>query len=105
MYVPYIYKMDPLRFIDFDWDDGNETKNWVKHHVAKAEAEEVFFNTPLLVSEDTQHSQRESRFAALGITNGQRQLTVVFTLRGNKIRVISARDMSKKERATYEAHS
>jgi len=92
-------------FTGFDWDAGNESKNWVKHHVSQFEAEEVFFNAPLLVSEDAKHSQQETRFAAFGVTNEKRRLAVAFTLRDGKIRMISARDMSKKERETYEAHS
>ncbi len=84
----------------FDWDSGNLRKSEVKHGVTQAEAEEVFFNNPLLVSSDDKHSEEESRYLALGKTNKDRGLTIIFTLRqgGTLIRVISARDQHRKER-------
>ncbi len=87
----------------FDWDEGNTRKN-EKHGVSMAEAEQVFFNAPLLLLEDAKHSNREPRFQALGQTDDNRLLHLTFTLRhaGEKIRVISARDMHRKERAIYE---
>ncbi len=87
----------------FDWDEGNARKN-DKHNVSMAEAEQVFFNQPLLVLEDSKHSNQEPRFHALGKSDDKRQLHITFTLRqaGEKIRIISARDMHKKERAIYE---
>lgn len=90
----------------FNWDQGNARKN-AKHNVSMAEAEQVFFNQPLLVLEDAKHSNQESRFHALGKSDDKRQLHITFTLRqaGEKIRVISARDMHKKERAIYEKAS
>jgi len=95
----------PLRF---DWDQGNIEKNWQKHEVHFKEAEEVFFNKPLIILEDTKHPQMEGRFIALGITNKNRNLYVVFTIRSDKvskafprIRIISARDQSKSERRLY----
>ena len=87
----------------FNWDDGNARKN-TKHDVSTAEAEQVFFNDPLLLLEDAKHSQNEIRFHALGKTDDGRLLHITFTLRHKNtlIRVISARDMHKKERASYE---
>lgn len=86
----------------FDWDKGNELKNWEGHSVKKIEAEQVFFNHPLLVF-DTYAQNDEKRLLALGVTNGGRFLTIIFTIRKKKlIRVISARDMSRKERKAYE---
>ena len=85
----------------FDWDDGNRTKNWIKHQVSTAECEEVFFNLPLLYADDKQHSQEERRCYVLGQTNAERLLFIAFTIRTNKIRVISARDMSREERQAY----
>jgi len=87
----------------FNWDEGNTRKN-EKHGVSMAEAEQVFFNAPLLLLEDATHSHREPRFHALGQTDDRRLLHVTFTLRyvEEKIRVISARDMHRKERAIYE---
>ncbi len=86
----------------FEWDEGNRTKNWEKHRVSQAECEQVFFNEPLLLFPDVRHSQHEPRYYVLGHTNAGRYLFVVFTIRGTLIRVISARDMSRKERKVYE---
>jgi uncharacterized DUF497 family protein len=88
----------------FDWDDGNSRKSADKHDVSQAEAESVFFNDPLIVMEDTKHSETEQRLQALGKTAQNRLLHVSFTLRqdGTMIRVISARDMHRKERRAYE---
>lgn len=88
----------------FEWDNGNSAKNWAKHKVKSIESEQAFFNHPLVVLFDSKHSDREERYLLLGQTNHGRLLTVIFTLRGKGklIRVISARDMSKKERKAYE---
>jgi uncharacterized protein len=88
--------------VGFDWDDGNKQKNWEKHQVDFRECEEVFFNQPLLIKEDSKHSSQEKRFYVLGRSDIGRTLFLVFTLRNNKIRVISARDQSKKEKKIYE---
>jgi len=86
----------------FDWDEGNKEKNWAKHKVDYKESEEIFFNKPLLIDEDVKHSFKEKRFEALGQTNKGRGLFVAFTIRNNKIRIISARDQDGKERKKYE---
>lgn len=99
-----IHKMiDLKRIAGFDWDDGNARKN-DKHGVSQAEAEEVFFHQPLLLLLDHRHADQEPRFHALGHTGGERRLHITFTLRGagSLIRVISARDMHRKERAVYD---
>ena len=88
-------------FIGFDWTGGNAAKNWEKHHVAPDECEQVFFNSPLLAGDDPAHSQREERYYVLGQTDKGRKLFVVFTMRDSRIRVISARDMTRKERRVY----
>jgi len=95
---------DPAIVVGFDWDAGNERKSADKHGVSKGEAEQVFFNRPMLVLEDDRHSLSEPRLHALGRTNAARRLHIAFTLRRNDtlIRIISARDMSAKERAVYE---
>ena len=87
----------------FEWDDGNSRKN-DRHGVSMAEAEQVFFNTPVLLLPDPAHSQSEPRYHALGKTIDGRRLHITFTLRGDGklIRVISARDMHRKERAHYD---
>jgi uncharacterized DUF497 family protein len=90
--------------IGFDWDEGNARKSVEKHVVSQPESEQVFFNEPLLLLEDKQHSQSETRFHALGRTDQGRLMHVTFTLRkdNSMIRVISARDMHRKERFRYE---
>ena len=88
----------------FDWDEGNARKSQEKHGVSQTEAEQVFFNAPLLLTTDVKHGQSETRFHALGKTLEGRLLHISFTLRfgGRKIRIISARDMHRKERILYE---
>ncbi len=88
--------------LEFEWDEGNRDKNWEKHLISNKEAEEVFINEPLLVYEDAKHSDNEKRFQCLGKTNNNKRLFISFTLRSNKIRVISARLMNQKERKIYE---
>jgi uncharacterized DUF497 family protein len=80
----------------FQWDKGNSLKSWLKHRVTEGEAEQAFFNEPLLLSEDESHSQQEYRFRALGHTDGERYLFIVFTVRKDLVRIISVRDMNKK---------
>jgi uncharacterized DUF497 family protein len=87
---------------DFEWDEGNIKKNWERHGVSHIECEEIFFNKPIIVKKDELHSKREDRYFVLGKTDTGRMLFVVFTLRGNKIRIISARDMNRKEKKIYE---
>lgn len=88
--------------VSFDWNEANIDKNWDRHKVNSKEAEEIFLNKPLKILKDVGHSQEEERFIAFGITNEKRKLYIVFTIRKEKIRVISARDQSKKERRFYE---
>lgn len=87
----------------FEWDDANVQKIWARHEVTPAECERVFFNQPLVIADDPKHSQDEPRFYALGQSDAGRRLFVVFTIRAQLMRVISARDMSRKERKAYEA--
>lgn len=88
--------------ISFNWDEANSEKNRIKHGVSIREAEEVFLNDELLIIPDDKHSTHEERHYAFGITNDRRRLSIVFTVRERQVRVIMARDMSKKERAWYE---
>jgi uncharacterized protein len=67
----------------FQWDDGNASKNWTRHQVSQTEAEQVFLNRPLVV------------------VDAGRLLTVVFTVRDSRLRVISVRPMSRRERRGY----
>lgn len=85
----------------FQWDQGNTEKNWQKHKVRRNECEQVFFNLPLIIRDDSEHSTEERRWYLLGKTDSSRLLFVVFTIRKNLIRVISARDMNIKEKDVY----
>ncbi len=95
--------MDMDVIVGFDWDEANVRKN-ERHGVSSEEAEQVFLNRPLVTVPDERHSQDEARYHALGRTDNGRKLHVTFTLRGSGtlIRIISARDMSRKERSIYE---
>lgn len=86
----------------FDWDEGNKAKNWEKHRVDFLECEEVFFNKPLIIGDGAKHSAQERRYFVLGRSNAGRMLYLVITIRKDKVRVISARDQSRKERQVYE---
>ena len=88
-------------FEGFDWDQGNVEQNWFSHQVTPQEAEQVFFNGPLLVADDPKHSRTEKRYLVLGQTDQDRFLFVAFTVRKRSIRVVSAGDMNRKERKVY----
>ncbi len=90
-----------LECAGFDWDEGNRDKNWISHQVTSSECEEIFFNQPLVVADDVSHSKDENRYYVLGQTNAGRLPFLVFTIRTKLIRVISARDMGRKERKEY----
>ncbi|EKD26273.1 MAG: hypothetical protein ACD_79C01288G0006 [uncultured bacterium] len=94
-------KIEYTNFDGFDWDDGNKDKN-LKHKVHNWECEQLFFNEPIIILEDSIHSITEERFAAFGKTDNGRRLIITYTRRTTKIRVISARDMNRKERDFYE---
>ena len=90
------------QFTGFQWDEANINKNLLKHNVENWECEQIFFNEPLIILDDPTHSLSEKRWAAFGKTDTDRLLTVIFTRRGKLLRVISARDMNRKERKYYE---
>jgi uncharacterized DUF497 family protein len=98
-------RKDPLDAgTGFEWDEGNAHKYWERHQVTPEEAEDVFFNEPLVVRGDVRHSKQEPRYYALGQTSGGRHLFVAFTIRRSLLRVISVRDMNRKERGAYGKH-
>lgn len=99
--------IDLSRIQGFQWDAGNGRKNLDKHDVSQAEAEQVFFNQPILLLVDQRHSADEARFHALGKTDDGRRLLIAFTLRQDEtfIRVISARDMNRRERDLYDTQA
>jgi hypothetical protein len=93
--------VDWQRCTGFQWDSANSEKIWEGHQVTRRECEQLFFNRPLIVADDERHSAAEQRFYALGKTDGGRRLFAVFTVRDDLIRVISARDMSRRERRVF----
>jgi len=90
------------RSLEFQWDKGNRDKNFIKHNVTDEECEEVFFDERKNIFSDPLHSQREKRYLLIGKTKRGRLLFLVFTIRSNDIRVISARDLNRQERGLYE---
>lgn len=88
--------------IKFEWDEGNIDKNLTRHGVTHKEAEEVFDNEPKFIFEDEKHSYKEIRYGLFGQSDKGRKLSIVFTIRNDKLRIITARDMSKRERRDYE---
>lgn len=95
---------DWSKCLGFQWDEGNLDKSWAKHRVSPFESEQVFFNRPLVVSPDKKHSRGEERSYALGQTDSGRLLFVVFTIRKRLLRIVSARDMTKREIEEYGLH-
>lgn len=87
----------------FEWDEGNSNKNRQKHGVSDSDCEQIFFNDPLLAYRDSHHSDAEPRLYALGRTDSDRRLFIAFTIRNQKIRVISARNMTHRELRRYPA--
>src|SRR5580658_10449452 len=96
---------DPLgECVGFDWDESNTAKNWERHRVTPEEAEDVFFQEPLVLRGDSSHSSNEKRYRAMGRTSHGRLLFVAYTVRRKLIRVISARDMNRREVEEYRRH-
>ena len=96
---------DPLAACTgFDWDEANVAKNWERHRGTPDEGEDLFFHDPFVLRSDPGHSRRDRRYRALGRTARDRKLFVAFTIRGTLIRVISVRDMSRRECEEYQRH-
>ncbi len=90
-----------LNCTGFEWDQGNITKNRDKHDVSTGECEQIFFNKPLIINRDKKHSVFENRYYVLGRTDFDRLIFAVFAIRDDKIRIISARDMTSSETERY----
>lgn len=90
------------KVLEFLWDNGNSEKNWIKHHVSRDECEEPFFDEDKIIYKDIFHSVSEERFILIGKSKKNRLLYIVFTMRRGKIRIISARDVNRKEEHLYE---
>lgn len=85
----------------FEWDRAN-TLHIARHKVLPEEAEEVFSDKDNVLDEDIEHSKTEERFLIIGKTGKGRLLYQIFTRRGNRIRIISSRDINRKEVWLYE---
>jgi uncharacterized DUF497 family protein len=97
--------IDPLsECVGFDWDNANAVKNWERHRVTPEEAEDVFFHDPFVWKADVRHSSKEQRCRALGMTSRGRLLFVAFSLRRKLVRVISVRDMNRREAEEYKKY-
>ncbi|HBL52428.1 MAG: hypothetical protein A3D24_03245 [Candidatus Blackburnbacteria bacterium RIFCSPHIGHO2_02_FULL_39_13] len=94
--------LDLSKIVGFIWDKGNLDKSYKKHGITPKETEEIFLDENLLLVDDVRHSQLEERYIAVGLTTQNKVLFVVFTIRKDKIRIISARKANKKERNQYE---
>ncbi|KKQ25026.1 MAG: hypothetical protein US40_C0004G0064 [Candidatus Roizmanbacteria bacterium GW2011_GWC2_37_13] len=93
---------DTGKYKAFEWDKGNIDKSYQKHGITPNEAEEIFLDENLKISRDVKHSQKEERLIALGVTLNGKKLFIVYTVRAEKIRIISARLMNKKQKNYYE---
>lgn len=102
VHVLYVYMRTQPKVIEFEWDKGNLDKSYRKHGITPKETEEVFVSEEFFVIPDVKHSQTETRFIGLGQTAVGKKLLVVFTMRQNKIRIISARRIHRKEVDRYE---
>lgn len=92
---------DFVPYQDFEWDEWNVKKNWVRHKTTDKDCEEVFTDPRKRILPDVFHSKKEKRFILIGSTFDARVLYVAFTIRNKRIRVISARDLNRKERNLY----
>ena len=88
-------------FNSFQWDKGNIDKNYKKHQISSSQSEEAFLDEKAIALEDIYHSQKEKRYTLIGKTFEGTPLFIVFTVRGKKIRIISARRANKKEKNKY----
>ena len=91
-----------MEIVRFDWDQWNVQKNEIKHGISSLEAESVFFDPDLVIFRDIEHSRGEQRFILYGLSKYHHILMGAFPLREKKVRIISARTASKKERGIYE---
>ena len=97
-------KSEPVN-LSFEWDLRKASGNLAKHRVSFEEASSVFGDPLARIAEDPRHSIREQRWVILGLSNLPRMLAVMFTERGDAIRIISARRATSRERKSYEKES
>lgn len=89
------------KVFEFEWDKGNSEKPR-KHSLTLEETEEAFLDDNKVIFGDWKHSVTEQRITLLGKTSKGQLLNITYTMRGNKIRIITARPVNKKEVKLYE---
>lgn len=94
--------VDLSKLTGFEWDKGNLDKSYKKHGITSKEAEEIFIDPNVFLLDDVRHSQKEDRFIAIGKTTSKKLLFAVFTVRKDRVRIVSARIGNQKERRKYE---
>lgn len=88
--------------IQFKWDPAKARANLRKHGVPFREAFSIFWDPLGITFFDPDHSEEEDRFITIGFSEAGRLLMVAHTDRGDNIRIISARELTREERVTYE---
>lgn len=91
-----------MQGLQFEWDPRKEQSNQRKHRVGFREASTVFGDPLSITVPDPDHSIGEERFVILGVSRERRLLVVVHTMRGERVRLISARAATKHEREQYQ---
>ena len=94
--------IDLNKILGFEWDKWNIYKNYKKHDITPNETEEVFLDEKVKIKKDIKHQEQEERFIAIGKTTQHKMLFIVFTIRKDKIRIISGRMANKKEKGVYQ---
>jgi len=89
-------------YVEFEWDLEKATNNLRKHKVSFGEAATVFGDTLSTTARDPDHSTNEDRYITIGMSINHRLIMVAYTERGDRIRIISARELTRTERETYE---
>jgi uncharacterized DUF497 family protein len=89
--------------MDFEWDTNKASANIKKHGVSFAEATTVFGDPLSTTFPDPDHSINESRYITIGLSSSGKLLIIAHTDRGNSIRIISAREATRRERRFYES--
>ena len=88
--------------MEFEWDPRKAAKNLRKHRVSFNEAATVFGDPLSTTVPDPDHSMAENRYIIIGVSNRRRVVMVAYTERGERIRIISARELTRAEREAYE---
>jgi len=89
--------------VRFEWDPGKAQRNLARHGVSFDEAATVFGDSLAVTIHDPDHSQEEERFLTTGLSNRHRLIIVAHTEREDRVRIITARDVTPRERSQYES--